>query len=132
LCKATTDPLVAADGWCVTRVLVCEDDDDIRRLVALLARDVADAVVDVADVASALAALDAGVFELVVTDLGLPDGSGVAVCAAAAGSGSRVVVMTADHELGETAAVQAAAETVLHKPFTAANLLSAIQGVAPA
>jgi signal transduction histidine kinase/CheY-like chemotaxis protein len=67
---ATTEPMGA-------RVLLVEDHGDTGRVMARLLRRHGHTVVHAETVASALAAWEAGPFQLVVSDLGLPDGSGL-------------------------------------------------------
>jgi PAS domain S-box-containing protein len=55
------------------RVLLVEDDPDIRESTAELIRGLGYEVVEAADATSALAALDASPFDILMTDIGLPD-----------------------------------------------------------
>lgn len=59
------------------RVLVVDDDPDVRGVVAELVKRSGHSVTQVADVAEALAALEASPFELVLTDVVLPVRSGL-------------------------------------------------------
>lgn len=61
------------------RVLLVEDDVSIRRFVALALEDLPVDLVEAGTLAEAEAALDAGPTRLVLCDLMLPDGSGLAL-----------------------------------------------------
>ena len=107
--------------------VVCEDDDDIRGLVVAALRAHGYDVREAGTVADGLDEVAAGRVDGVVTDVALPDGSGVTVCHAAHAAGAHVVVMTAAADaalLDEVASCCSA--TVLAKPFTLAQLLAAV------
>lgn len=112
----------------MARALVCEDDADTRRLLVQLLKLEGDAVVETDTVAAALAVLDDRETEidLVVADLGLPDGSGLEVCEAASRRGARVVVVTANPNLADVPALRACADTIITKPFTFEELFDAL------
>jgi DNA-binding response OmpR family regulator len=114
------------DAGAVGPTLLCEDDDDIRFLVTLLLESAGHTVVPTADVAEALAALEQGDFELVLTDLGLPDGDGSTVGESARSSGARVIVLTARLGAVDDATVQSWADRILAKPFSPDDLISAL------
>ena len=59
------------------RVLVVEDEPTTLRLMARLIRGLGHAVTTAATIASALEAFDAAEFDLIVSDIGLPDGTGL-------------------------------------------------------
>lgn len=105
---------------------MCEDDLDILFLVDLLLSQAGHEVVGVGTVAAAMAELVGDGYDLVVTDLGLPDASGVQVCEYACSAGTRVIVITANEGLGRLPEVRACAETVIAKPFGPQQLLDAV------
>ena len=107
--------------------LVCEDDRDILDLVgaALVARGFD--VRQTGEVAGALEAIGEAFLDVVITDIALPDGSGVDVCMAAKDAGSRVVAMTATTGRELADALEPCAAVVLEKPFTLAALLEAVE-----
>jgi len=107
-------------------VLVCEDDDDVRRLVteALTAQGHDTTAVDA--VGPALVLLAAGGVEIVVTDRRLPDGDGLDVCRAGSHAGARAVVMTANVDDELELAVAGCHAVLLSKPFTLTSLLDAV------
>jgi two-component system, OmpR family, KDP operon response regulator KdpE len=108
------------------RVLVIEDDHDIRRFVRLALESDGHEVGEAAELQRGL--IDAGTRrpDLVVLDLGLPDGDGVEFIRAFRGwSTAPVLVLSA--RVGETdkvRALDAGADDYLVKPFGAAELLA--------
>jgi|GEM_PF-1946335 len=69
---------VSLDGL---RVLVVEDDDDARELVVVVLTTAGAQVVQTSSAASARAALEAGRFDVVVSDIAMPDEDGCALIA---------------------------------------------------
>jgi len=63
----------------MSRVLVIDDEPDIRELIDLTLARMGLATECVGSVAEARAALDAGVFQLCLTDMRLPDGDGLEI-----------------------------------------------------
>jgi CheY-like chemotaxis protein len=59
------------------RILVVEDEPATLRLMARLLRGLGHAVTTAGTIASAMEAFEAGRFDLIVSDIGLPDGSGL-------------------------------------------------------
>jgi two-component system CheB/CheR fusion protein len=100
-------------------VLVVEDSSDVRELfVTLLQMDGAEAV-GAANGAEALEALRRGPFDIVLTDLGLPDLPAdvlIRAMLAEARGAIEVVVITGEGEPAITRALQAGAGAVFAKP----------------
>jgi DNA-binding response OmpR family regulator len=119
------DPAVT-DAPPVPTALVCDDDEDIRALVGVILEGHGFTVRHAADVASAIVALDEGGVDIAVSDIGLPDGSGVDVCRHASELGCRVVAMTATVGPDLAAALASCSAVVLHKPFSLNELLAAV------
>ena len=63
----------------MTRILMVEDDENLRRALALTLRARAYQVTDVATGRAALDQLNGHPFDVVILDLGLPDMDGVEV-----------------------------------------------------
>ncbi|HEV8643840.1 MAG TPA: response regulator [Methylomirabilota bacterium] len=110
------------DGHALTglRVLLVEDVDDIRELLAFLLR------IEGAEVRAAASAQDAletaatWTFDVLLTDLGLPDVAGdrlIGEILGMKGSRLRVVVMTGFGEPYAARARQAGADVVFTKPL---------------
>jgi len=106
--------------------LVVEDRESLRRMLERALAEEGHAVVAVDDAPPALAALaSAGGFDLVLTDLKLPEGSGLDVVAAARAlrPPPPVVVMTAYGTVGAAvAAMKLGAADFLEKPVEIAEL----------
>ena len=104
------------------RALLVEDDPDLRLLMAWLLEERGHPVVALGDGAAAWAALRAGVFPLVVLDVGLPGLDGLELCrrlrTLAHGDASVVLVVTARTAPADLRAVlEAGADDYLAKPF---------------
>jgi len=79
----------------VACILLVEDDLDVRPLLEhILKTEAAYDVVAVESMANALALLDQRPFDLVITDVNLPDGSGLRVADKASARGVRALVFT--------------------------------------
>lgn len=110
------------------RVLVVDDDSDIRETVALVLERRAATVVAVPDAYQGLALLRAEPFDVAIVDVLLPGASGIELIERAGSLDTDVpiVVLTGlvRHELVDKAT--AAGALVVHKPFSAEELLDAV------
>jgi signal transduction histidine kinase/ActR/RegA family two-component response regulator len=109
------------------RVLVVDDNDEIRNVTVEFLNDAGFAVEDAADATTALERLQAGGFAAVVTDIVMPgmDGIEFARRAKARWPGLHIVLMS-----GFSASIQQAASegfTVLTKPFQLADLVARLR-----
>jgi DNA-binding NtrC family response regulator len=110
----------------VARILLVEDDLDVRPLLEHLLRTEATyEVVAVECVANALALLDRQPFDLVITDVNLPDGSGLKVADKAKAKGVRALVFTG-HGLSLEPGALAPYDYLL-KPLHADEFLDAVR-----
>ncbi len=82
-------------GMAVKRILLVEDDPDVRPLMAHVLMGAGYAVDVVEGVAAARALLASGIYDLVLTDGRLPDGSGIDLAGEAKGRGAVAVLVTA-------------------------------------
>lgn len=106
------------------RILLTEDDNDVRALVSVVLEE-AGYVVDQADtVAAALSRLAHGAYDLLLTDGRLPDGNGFMVAEQAEPLGIKVLVYTGYAE--DFRPDQLARYTVLRKPLRMDELVRAV------
>ncbi|HEX6469391.1 MAG TPA: response regulator transcription factor [Streptosporangiaceae bacterium] len=110
------------------RVLIVEDDPGIA---GSLRRGLTRAGYAADTVASAAEALAAGSYDVVLLDLGLPDGDGTELCATLRGrSDAAILVITArGEEPDRVAALDAGADDYIVKPFGFAELMARIRAV---
>lgn len=112
------------------RVLIVEDDDDLRSLIGSALGDAGYAAVEAADGAAALAACEDRDPDVVLLDLSLPRLGGQAFADAyRRGMGrAKIIVMSGADRGGETSARLHAA-IFLSKPFDLEQLLVAVKRV---
>jgi len=111
----------------MARILLVEDDPDVRPLIEHI--HVAEGGYRVTAVESAAGArrlLGSQAFDLVITDVNLPDGSGLTVADEALRAGMTVLVLTGQGLSLEPGAL--VAYDYLLKPIRAADLLETIRG----
>jgi two-component system phosphate regulon response regulator PhoB len=116
------------------RVLVVEDEDDIRQLVAFNLRDAGYDVVDVATGQDALVAARESPPAVIVLDLMLPDMTGIQVCselrADAATADVCIMMLTArDHEYDRLLGFQVGADDYVVKPFSVRELVFRVRAL---
>ncbi len=112
------------------RLLLVEDTYDLAGSILRFLRGEGHAVDHVADAAGADAALAVGDYACVILDLGLPDGSGLAVLRAARGRGDRtpVIIATAFDQISDRiAGLDAGADDYVVKPFDLHELSARIR-----
>jgi DNA-binding NtrC family response regulator len=107
------------------RILFVEDDAPIRLLIEDTLQEAGYAVEAAGTVAGGRSLLDAGTYDLLLTDGRLPDGSGFSLAAEAAAKGVRVLIYTG--YIYEYPEEERARFTVLAKPIRLARLLQSIQ-----
>lgn len=114
------------------RVLVVEDDREVVEVVSrALARD-GHRVSAVGTLAAAEEALEAGTFDAIVLDLGLPDGDGLAWCRRMRedGAAEPILVLTAQSAVAKrVAGLDAGADDYLAKPFAVAELRARVRAL---
>ena len=111
------------------RILIVDDDRAIRHVLAELLKSAGHAVEQAAEGHEAMRLLDAGAYDVVLLDIGLPGVSGLDVLAhaRAAASPPIVIMMTAD-DTPETllAAVRRQAYRYLRKPFAPSAIVEVV------
>ncbi len=111
--------------YAMARILLVEDDVDVRPLMQHILQAERYEVTAVESVANAVALIARQPFDLVVTDVNLPDGSGLQVADAAIAAGLKVLVVTGHGRSLKPGSL--AAYDYLLKPVRAAELLEAIR-----
>jgi DNA-binding NtrC family response regulator len=115
------------------RILLVEDDPDVRDAVATALRDAGHEVVELDDGAAALLRLSNDVFDLLVTDVRLPKVSGLVIFrhARAVAPRTDAILMTSFGAVPDAvAALKEGACDYLTKPFDAPLLVARIQAIA--
>jgi DNA-binding NtrC family response regulator len=109
-----------------SRILLVEDDADVRPLLEHILLSSGYQVTVAERVASANQQLENQPFDLVVTDVNLPDGNGLAVADKAAAAGIKALVVTG-HGLSLKPGSLARYDYLL-KPLRVDELLRAVEG----
>ncbi|HHT20275.1 MAG TPA: response regulator transcription factor [Tissierellia bacterium] len=111
------------------RILFVEDDQTIASALTFSLEDEGYEVVHKATVQQALPELKNS-FDLVLLDLGLPDGSGYEICRAMSGSDTPIVILSAvDDEANIVMGLELGAVDYVTKPFRLRELLTRIRGI---
>jgi two-component system, OmpR family, KDP operon response regulator KdpE len=116
----------------MSTVLVVEDDVQVRRFLRTVLGGHGHTVVEAGTVASGIAEMQRARPEVVLLDLGLPDGDGLALLRAMAGDEPRipVIVLSARGQEGDkVVALDSGADDYLTKPFGASELMARIRAV---
>ena len=114
------------------RVLVVEDDDDLRSLIGSALAEAGYTAVEVADGDAALAACEARDVDIVLLDLGLPRLGGQAFAEAyRRGTGRAKIIVISGATSGGEISARMQASMFLSKPFDLEGLVSAVRRVAP-
>lgn len=114
------------------KVLLVEDDRKIGEFVRKGLQEVSYTVVSVRTAAEARKASLAGGFDVIVLDIGLPDGNGLELLTEwrARGVASPVLILSARHELGDrVTGLNLGADDYLTKPFSFDELLARVRSV---
>ena len=124
-------PLLSRTDWPnPERVLVIEDDEPLRMtLLEMLSMHCGD-VRGAASVAEAIRECTLGRPEIILLDLGLPDGDGADLLGQLRGlTDVPIIVLSGrDDEEGRVALLDAGADDFVNKPYSAAELLARIRG----
>lgn len=114
------------------RVLLCEDDDQLARGLSRALKHAGHRVTRAADVAEALACIRHEVPELALVDMSLPDGLGTQIIARLRQHPAVGIIVVSAHgrEQDRIAGLRAGADDYVTKPFSVAELLVRIEGLA--
>src|SRR6266516_3193161 len=126
-------PMTGTGGQAGARILLVEDDAANRALVRAIVSRGAEpelrgaCLVEANDLAQARAVLAGGPVEVLLLDMGLPDGNGLELAAelrnSQRGRPPAIVAVTGDASAQQAdAAIAAGCQAVLAKPYTAADL----------
>lgn len=116
-------------------ILLVDDNDDLRSLLAEALGDAGHAVTQAANGRAAIAKLRGAGFEVVVTDVVMPEADGAEVLAAMRKlpQRPRVVVISGGGQIEPTRYLQMAralgADAVLQKPFPPSRLIEVVAGL---
>jgi signal transduction histidine kinase len=109
------------------RVLLVEDDTDSNYVMTKLLKNVGHDVTSAVDCESANAELAEGEFDLLICDLGLPDGNGLDIMSKLKGNGIRGIALTGYGSENDIRASEAAGfEAHLTKPVTLEQIVQTI------
>ena len=114
------------------KILIVDDEAPVRRVLERMLKGRCEAVVQAASVAEALAALEAGGIDLVITDIRLGGESGVDVARAAAmrHPAPPVVAMSGQADPSDGLELGKAGVTAfVAKPFTVEEMLGVVEGL---
>jgi DNA-binding response OmpR family regulator len=112
-------------------VLVADDDDDLRALVAFTLSRAGFTVVTACDGSSAFERLDAEPFKLAVLDVNMPNVDGFAVCSHIRSRSNMPVIMLSarDNDADVVHALELGADDYIKKPFSPATLIARVQAL---
>ncbi|NIK86822.1 two-component system OmpR family response regulator [Rhizomicrobium palustre] len=113
-------------------ILVVDDDADIREMIVRQLKQATFDATGAGDIAEMRAALQDRPVDLVVLDLNLPDGDGLAVCRElrADGFAAAVIMVTArDSAIDRVLGLELGADDYLTKPFEPRELLARIRNL---
>jgi len=114
------------------KILVIDDDDDVRSVVGRALVGEGHRVETVGSVADARSVLAGDAPDLLVLDLGLPDGSGLALCRELREEGFAfpILILTARSEVAlRVRGLDAGADDYLAKPFVVAELRARVRAL---
>jgi CheY-like chemotaxis protein len=126
-------PLSPPEGGDKTKVLVADDDRQMRRLIRMILERDGYQVAEAADGLDALEAIESGQFDLMILDLDMPRLDGIGVLeelrARVVTSSLPVIVLTARTGEAETQVLDLGAQDFLTKPVQPPSLQARVRAV---
>ena len=110
-------------------ILIVEDEEDIRELLAAMLADDGHQCAEAGTCSAACALIEAQGFDLVISDVRLPDGTGTDVVRAAKQAGMRCLMITGD--ANQMQRLEFRDEEYLAKPFRASELRERVRTLLP-
>ncbi|MFD1951859.1 response regulator transcription factor [Sphingomonas arantia] len=113
-------------------LLIADDDADIRDLVTAQLMREGYRLTPAGDVAGIRAVLAAGIVDLIVLDLGLPDGDGLTLCRelrAEGYEGAIIMVTARDSAIDRVLGLELGADDYLTKPFEPRELTARVRNL---
>ena len=114
------------------QILLVEDDPLIARTLSISLRHEGFVLTVATDSGQAQQFLDAGRFDLVIFDVGLPDGSGIELCRTLRARDAEVPILLLSARTDEStvvAGIKSGADDYIRKPFSMEELIVRIQNV---
>ena len=113
------------------RILLLEDDPAIARTVIYALERASLQVAHCLLVRDALRQISMGSYDVLVLDVGLPDGSGLDVCRQVRAQGATPVLMLSAHgeEIDRVLGLELGADDYLTKPFSPRELVARVRGL---
>ena len=109
------------------RILLVDDDDDVRSVAAAMIAELGYEVASAADAGEAIALLESGRFQLLVTDVAMPGTNGVELARRARRVAPDMPILFASGYADvQTFGVELSDETVLRKPFRISEVAARI------
>lgn len=112
-------------------ILIIEDDENLSRGIAFAFENDAFGVVTANSIANGQAAFNKGNIDLIILDLGLPDGNGFTLCKKIRETSNvPIVMLTAqDLEIDEVSGLQSGADDYITKPFSLSILKARVNNL---
>ena len=116
---------------CTPRILLLEDDPAIARTVIYALERASLQVTHCLLVRDALQQIKSTAFDVLVLDVGLPDGSGLDVCRQVRAQGATPVLMLSAHseEIDRVLGLELGADDYVTKPFSPRELVARVRGL---
>ena len=111
------------------KIMIVEDDSNLRRGIAFAFEKDGYSVVQAPTLKAGKASFEEGDLDLVILDLGLPDGNGMSLCQFIREQSSIPIIMltACDMETDEVAGLMAGADDYIMKPFSLSVLRARVE-----